>query len=144
MKKLMPVLFITLLLGADKKDATRKDQEQLQGTWRYVSFEANGEKMPADQLKRMTVTYEGDKWTVKDGDTVVVSGTQILDPSKNPAQMDSVIAEGEGKGTTMLGIYELKGDTMKVCFDPSGKERPNDFKPKDGQFGGVIERVKKK
>ena len=44
----------------------------------------------------------------------------------------------------MLGIYELKGETMRVCFDPAGKERPKHFKPKEGQFGGVIERVKKK
>jgi hypothetical protein len=34
--------------------------------------------------------------------------------SRAPGQIDSVITEGEGKGNTMLGIYELKGDT----FDP--------------------------
>jgi uncharacterized protein (TIGR03067 family) len=144
MKKLLPVVCVVLLLGADKNGDGNKDQEKLQGVWRYVSFESNGEKMPEEQLKRMSVIYDGDKWTVKEGDKVVVSGTQKLDPSKKPAQIDSVITEGEGKGTTMLGIYELKGDRMRVCFDPAGKERPKDFKPKGGQFGGVIERVKQK
>src|SRR5438309_1056850 len=106
MRKLLPVVCAVLLLGADNKDDGKKDREKLQGTWRYVSFESNGEKMPEEQLKRMSVTYAGDRWTVKEGDKVLVSGTQKLDPSKKPAQMDSVIAEGEGKGTTMLGIYE--------------------------------------
>jgi len=103
----------------------------------------NGEKMPKEQLERMSITYEGEKWTVKDGTKVIVAGTQNLDPSKNPHEIDSLVTEGEGKGTTMLGIYELKEDTFKVCFDPQGKERPKEITPKEGQFAGVIKRQKK-
>jgi uncharacterized protein (TIGR03067 family) len=145
MKKLVTVLAVVLLVAADKPkdDAGKKDLDKLQGTWSYVSFEINGQKMPADELKRMSITYEGNKWTVKQDDKVVVSGTQKLDPTKKPHQADSLIVEGEGKGTTMLGIYELKGDTMKACFDPSGKERPTSFTPKEGQLGGVLKRGKK-
>jgi hypothetical protein len=43
----------------------------------------------------------------------------------------------------MLGIYELKGDTFKVCFDPKGKERPSDFTGKAGRMTAVVEREKK-
>jgi uncharacterized protein (TIGR03067 family) len=140
MKRLV-VLVAGVLVGAAEPpgDAGKK----LHGTWQYVSIESNGEKMPADQLKKMTVTYAGDKWVVREGDKVIVAGTQKLDPTKEPHQIDSVITEGEGKGNTMLGIYELKGDTLRVCFDPQGKERPSDFTPKAGQFGGVVRRVKK-
>src|SRR3954471_19749577 len=101
----------------------------------------NGEKMPEDQLKKMSITYAGNQWTVKEGDKVLVAGTQKLDPSKKPHEIDSVITEG--KGNTMLGIYELEGDRMKVCFDPQGKERPKEFTPKAGQYAGVIQRMKK-
>ena len=44
----------------------------------------------------------------------------------------------------MLGIYEMKGDMVKVCFDPQGKERPTSFTAKEGQFSAVIQREKKK
>jgi uncharacterized protein (TIGR03067 family) len=143
MKKLCAVLTVVLLVAADKKDDAKKDEEKLQGTWTYVSFEMNGVTMPEEERKRMSITYRDDKWEIKDGDKVVLTGTQKLDPSKTPHEIDSTVTEGEGKGTTMLGIYELKGDTFKVCFDPTGKERPNSFKPKEGQFAGVIERKKK-
>jgi uncharacterized protein (TIGR03067 family) len=143
--RLLVVLAAGVLVGAAEPagDAGKKDSEKLQGTWQYVSFESNGEKMAADQLKKMTVTYTGDKWVVREGDKVVVAGTQKLDPTKEPHEIDSVVTEGEGKGNTMLGIYELKGDTFRVCFDPEGKDRPKDFTPKAGQFGGVVSRVKK-
>jgi hypothetical protein len=28
----------------------------------------------------------------------------------------------------MLGIYALDGDTLKVCYDPQGQDRPKEFK----------------
>ena len=145
MNKLVTALAVVLLVAADKPkdDAGKKELDKLQGTWSYVSFEMNGEKMPEDQIKRMSITYEGNKWTVKEGDKVVVSGTQKLDPSKKPHEVDSLIVEGDGKGTTILGIYEFNGDTMKACFDPAGKERPKSFTSKEGQFVGVIKRAKK-
>ena len=125
-------------------DDAKKDLAKLQGTWSYASFvDPNHDKMPAEQLKKMSITFAGDKWTIKEDDRVVVWGTQKLDPSRTPHEIDSLIMDGEGKGTTMLGIYEFHGDTFRVCFDPTGKERPTSFTPKIGQFAGVIERQKK-
>jgi uncharacterized protein (TIGR03067 family) len=145
MKKLLGVLAVGVLVGAAEpgEDAGKKELEKLQGTWRYVSFEMNGEKMPEEQLKKMSITYTGNKWVVREEDKVIVEGTHKLDATKEPHQIDSVITEGEGKGTTMLGIYEFKGDTVRSCFDPQGKVRPKSFTPEPGQFVGVIRREKK-
>ena len=133
-----------LLVAAQEKTNGKKDLDKLQGKWEYVSFESNGMKMPEDQIKRMSITFSGDKWTVRESDKVVVSGTQKLNPlARTPHEVDSLTTEGDGKGTTMLGIYELKGDTMRVCFDPQGKERSTSFTPKEGQFAGVIKRAKR-
>jgi uncharacterized protein (TIGR03067 family) len=145
MKTLWAATVLVLLVPADKAkdDAGKKELDKLQGTWKSVSFEMNGKKTPEDELKKRTVTYTGDKWEVKEDGKVVVAGTQKLDPTKDPHEIDSLVTEGEGKGTTMLGIYELKGDTFRVCFDPTGKERPKSFTPKEGQFAGVVERMKK-
>jgi uncharacterized protein (TIGR03067 family) len=58
--------------------------------------------------------------------------------------MDITGTEGPNKGKTMLAIYELEGDSMKVCYDMSGKERPTEFKTKPGtaQFLAKYKREK--
>jgi uncharacterized protein (TIGR03067 family) len=55
-----------------------------------------------------------------------------VEPAQTPKTVNATVTEGEGKGTTMLGIYELDGDTMKCCFDPEGKKRPTEFKTSEG------------
>jgi hypothetical protein len=44
----------------------------------------------------------------------------------------------------MLGIYELKGDTLKLCFDTNRNTRPKEFKttPKSGFLLAVYQRAK--
>jgi uncharacterized protein (TIGR03067 family) len=56
-----------------------------------------------------------------------------VDPSKKPAEMDWVRDAGPGAGQTMMAIYEwVDDDTYRICFDPSGKGRPREFKSEAG------------
>jgi uncharacterized protein (TIGR03067 family) len=132
------------LLGGDAGDAGAKALAKIQGTWRFVSQEMAGQPRPPEEVKKLTITFKGDKWTVREAGKVVQAGTHKLDPTTKPGHVDAVVTEGQDKGSTMLGIYQLKEDTMKVCFDPQGKERPTSFKPKEGQFAAVIQREHKK
>ena len=70
----------------------------------------------------------------------------FLDPSKTPKAVEATVTEGEGKGTIMLGIYAMEGDTMKACFDMQGKKRPTEFKTTAGanQFLVALKRSDKK
>jgi len=128
----------------DKSNAAKKDSDKLQGTWTFVSMERGGEKMPPGD-PAPTITFDGDKFAVKAGDTVLQAGTQTLDPSKKPKAVDAKVTEGEGKGTTMLGIYEIDGDMVKACFDTEGKKRPTEFKTAagDGHMLVVMKRAKR-
>jgi uncharacterized protein (TIGR03067 family) len=129
---------------ADEKTEVEKELKKFQGTWTFESVEGGGKKLPADQLKGMTVTFEGDKYSVKLGDQVVEVATQKLDPSKSPKTLDSKVTEGPNKGSTILGIYEITDDTLNVCFDPEGKKRPTEFKAITGSHTLVVhKRVKK-
>lgn len=130
---------------ADNKADLEKETKKFQGDWTFESSQTGGKEIPAGELKGIVVIFEGDKHTVKKGDEVLQVGTQKLDPSKSPKAMDVTITEGPSKGAIMLGIYEIDGDTLKVCFDPQGKKRPTEFKSPPGSenFVNVHKRVKK-
>jgi uncharacterized protein (TIGR03067 family) len=131
-------------LAHDKADLV-KELRKFQGAWTFESSEAGGKELPAGELNGLVLTFEGDKHTVKKGDEVIQAGTQKLDPSKSPKAIDVTITEGVNKGAVMLGIYEINGDTLKVCFDAAGKKRPTQFKSTPGSetFVNVHKRLKK-
>jgi uncharacterized protein (TIGR03067 family) len=131
------------LQGGDGKDADEDVLKKLQGTWKFVSQEMEGKAVPKEELANQTITFAGDKWTVRRDGKVIQAGTHKFDPDKKLPQVDAAVTEGEDKGSTMLGIYELKGNTLKVCFDPKGQERPTNFTNKAGRMTAVVERVKK-
>jgi uncharacterized protein (TIGR03067 family) len=130
---------------ADEKADVEKELKKFEGTWTVESVVAGGMEIPIDNFKGMTVIFEGDKYTVKIGDEVIQKATQKLDPSKSPKTMDGTVSEGPHKGTVILGIYEISGDTLKICFDPEGKKRPTEFKTAAGSQTtlAVYKRAKK-
>jgi uncharacterized protein (TIGR03067 family) len=129
---------------ADDKADVAKELKKFQGTWTFESVEAGGKEIPAAEFKGMTVTFEGDKYTVKKGDEVIQAATQKLDPSRSPKTLDATVTEGPNKGAVILAIYEISGDKLKVCFDEEGKKRPTEFKSASGSQTLVVhKRVKK-
>ena len=130
---------------ADDKADLEKEVRKFQGTWTIESSVTGGKEIPAGDLKGFVLIFEGDKHTLKKGDEVVQVGTQKIDPSKSPKTIDVTMHEGPNKGAVMLGIYEIDGDTLRVCFDPEGKKRPTKFKSASGSqtFVNVHKRVKK-
>jgi uncharacterized protein (TIGR03067 family) len=73
-------------------------------------------------------------------------GTFVLDPGKKPKTIDIKFTEGPEKGNTSLGIYELDGDTLKICLTITAKDRPTEFaaKAKSGHGFEVLKREKPK
>src|SRR5262249_36972716 len=130
---------------AGDKAGVGKELKKFDGVWTFESAEAGGKKAPADELKGLTVTFAGDKYTVKKGDEVIQVGVQKLAPAKSPKTIDVTVTDGPNKGAVMLGIYEIDGDTLTVCFDEEGKKRPTEFKSPagSGTFVNVHKRAKK-
>jgi uncharacterized protein (TIGR03067 family) len=130
-RSLVMALAVGLLLAAD--DA-KKDKEQLQGSWRPVSGEQGGK---IDQnAKEHLLIFDGDTFTIKRGDQLLLKGTFTLDPSQSPKAIDMKITEGHGdsdKGKEVHGIYALDKDTLKWCTaEPGSNERPKEFTTKEG------------
>jgi uncharacterized protein (TIGR03067 family) len=113
----------------DAKDAAKKELDGLQGEWTLVSATRDGKDMPQDMVKAVKCTIKGDKFTIaRDGKTVE-EGTLKLDATKKPKEIDMALSEGK---QTALGIYELSGDTYKLCYAPPEKDRPKEFGAKEG------------
>jgi len=133
-----------VLVAADDSDEAKKDIERFQGAWVFESVEIEGQPAPAGALKESKLTIDGKKFTMKEGDEIS-HGTFTIDASKKPKTIDGTFTDGPEKGKTILGIYELEGDTYKACFNVAGKdrkERPTKFESKKGS-GFVVEVLKR-
>lgn len=108
-----------------------KDGDAIQGTWRASAAELGGKPFPEEVRKSIKLTLKDGKYTVTVGKNPD-QGDVKLDPSAKPKTMDVTGTEGPNKGKTILAIYELDGDALKVCYDLSGKARPAAFKSAEG------------
>jgi uncharacterized protein (TIGR03067 family) len=63
---------------------------------------------------------------LKVGDETV-QGTIEINPTKKPKTIDVKPEIGTNKGKTLLGIYELDGDSLKICLALPDKDRPTAF-----------------
>lgn len=128
-KLLAAVAFALSLSSAAWSGDTKEDT--LQGTWLPSVAELGGRAFPEEVRKTIKLVIKDDKYTVTAGKEVE-HGTVKLMPSAKPKAMDITSTEGPNKGKTILAIYECKGDTLRVCYDLSGKNRPTEFKTEGG------------
>jgi uncharacterized protein (TIGR03067 family) len=141
--KLVATLAVVVCLAADApKEDSKKDMEKLQGEWILASLERDGEQLPEEQAKSRKRSIKGDKFTItRDGETLA-QGTFTLDASKKPKTLDAKL---EGNDEAVQAIYELDGDTFKMCYAQPGQPRPKEFagKADSGHTLAVWKRVKK-
>ncbi len=128
------VLFVAAILAtlatADdvKDEAIKKDRKRIEGTWRIVALEVNGNKAKEEDAKKLMVVNRSDgTWSLLSEGKEIGKGTSIIDPTKKPKCIDFTSSDGEGQRIEFLGIYELGEKTRKMCFAPSEKDRPTEF-----------------
>src|SRR5690349_19137852 len=102
------------------------DLELLQGVWVVSSLDMEGRSMPAGMLADARITVKEDRFT-STGMGAEYSGKIELDPLQSPRQIDMKFDAGPEAGNINRGIYELAGDTWKLCLATSGTVRPADF-----------------
>lgn len=109
--------------AADKPD----DAKALQCTWLPVKAELAGQPIPDTVLKSISLKLDNGKYEVFAGDKPD-RGTYTIDSTTKPKGMTVTGTEGPNNGKTFPAIYELKGDTLRICYDLSGAKRPTEFK----------------
>lgn len=114
--------------------AGSQDKAALQGKWRAVEATSNGEAPPPGLLEKLILVFSGE--------TVSIMGSSptrfTIATSFSPAHIDILNSRHQ------VGIYELRGDTLRLCVGVDG-DRPTTFnteKYTDRTYL-VLERVRK-
>jgi uncharacterized protein (TIGR03067 family) len=124
-------------VGAGGDDAVKKDLKALEGKWKVESFEdGQGKKQ---EFEGASLAFKEDNMEfTKDNETK--KGKVKLNPAGKPKEIDVM---AEGKDDAMLGVYQIDGETLKICItDEPGGARPNEFTAKDRWVLVVLKRVK--
>jgi uncharacterized protein (TIGR03067 family) len=133
MRKVVMAAALCLLVAADEpQEAAKKELAKMQGEWSMVSGERDGQEFGKDIVDGAKRMVKGDQVTITVNEQVFLKARITIDPTKKPRTIDYTPTEGDNKGQTMKGIYELTGDTAKFCTAQPGAERPTDFTAKEG------------
>jgi uncharacterized protein (TIGR03067 family) len=130
-------------IGAERLKAKQLELKRFEATWRFVSVEVEGRMVPVEVLKEDKLVLKGKQFTSTiQGNTT--QGVFKINPTAKPKSIDITFTDGPGKDNTQKGIYELEGDTQRICIAAPGKPRPSAFisKPASGHIIEVLEREK--
>jgi len=128
-----------------------KELEPLQGIWNIDTMEWGTNSLPKELMKGYKFVFDGNKLTWDAAIGMMRKGGKIsaledgafpcdfkIDSSKKPKQIDITQHLKQGDWT-VVGIYEIKGDALTVCYSANRKgRRPTEFSTMDGVNIGCI------
>jgi uncharacterized protein (TIGR03067 family) len=120
------VLGLALAIGAP---APKKSDEpapgKLEGEWVVETIEGPKADTPPGSI---TIRFAGGTISIKEAKrNRPEDAAYTADATKKPAAIDIRPDRGP-KAEVIQGIYEVKGDTLKLCFGRDGVDRPTEFK----------------
>jgi uncharacterized protein (TIGR03067 family) len=140
----LPALLVAAPVPKDKEK--QKDEDAIQGTWKIDKFDLGGGPgaPPQAELDKIQFVFGKDGMLKVAGGPggEEMTGSHKLDPAAKVKTIDMTVnppkGVNDGKPETMLGLYELEGDTLKLCItNGPNKNRPEEIKP-DGKAGVAV------
>ena len=107
----------------EKETPQAAEIRKLQGVWQVKKFLNKKGLVPAEEIKQMRLEFIG----------TTVIGPREGQTEKNPFTLDLTTSPKEMTTTlsadvTEICIYELKGDTLRICALSGGQQVPTEFK----------------
>src|SRR5262249_31776038 len=91
-----------------------------------------------ENIQNADMTIQGNRFRMGGGEENF-DGTFTLGADGTPKTIDaSFTVKDSGEKLTAHGIYELNGDTFRVCWREQGGERPREFGSKAGSGTRLI------
>jgi RNA polymerase sigma factor (sigma-70 family) len=121
--------------------ATVNDLKAIQGTWEFVSAADNGRVAPAAEMRDIQIVITDKEFSFQQLGKSIRQTVFILNASGNPKWIDLDYLSNR----PVPGIYELIGDTLRICYNEGGPQRPTAFaseaKPSPNDTLFVLKRV---
>ena len=127
---LMVLCLLAVSAGGD--DAAKSGS--LLGTWELTGLVDGGMTAPPEALRGAKAMFTKDTFTLISPDGVEKTLYNIkVDAAKTPKAIDITATAGTFKGEAVPAIYEIVGDTLRLCQPHRpGTPRPTRFEaPKD-------------
>ena len=130
-------LIVPVSLGtvSAQDDAVKKELAGLAGEWRLVKGEANGEAANDYIIENLKCAIKGDRITFGGVKTLTDKFSELtikIDGSTMPKCIDLKVQAGSLKDDVLEGVYECKGDELKLCLYVGKGNRPLEFKAEGG------------
>ena len=122
---------LTLLAMAEDDAAVSKGLREFQGVWTPVSMEMDGKFLSQERLRKVRLTIKGEKFTFETGEDSH-DGRYVIDPTKDPRELNIEITRGDEKGKIYLVIYKFEDGKMIQCMRVDNQRRPTSFTGKAG------------
>lgn len=103
----------------------------LEGDWRFVSLEVDGQAVPATMLGASRILIDGDRFRTESPEATY-DGEFLIDVEADPHTIDIHFVEGPEAGQQSLGIFRLDGETVTFCLGLTGAARPARFATSPG------------
>jgi hypothetical protein len=131
----LPALAVLFIVSGNNRVAGQDDD--LEAEWRLTSTHDEKQTYPGCDESRMIVR-PGGRVVFELAGKVTSRGDCFCPGSGKLHCINLHIAEGK----TLLGVYEVKGDELIICFAEVGQERPTATTPKGTQWVETWKRVK--
>jgi uncharacterized protein (TIGR03067 family) len=133
--------------GENENEDLARDRNQIQGAWSVISYDQDGKELPAEILKKMSVTINADtiairpkvvarrtltpkdgkvqaevKFTAEEGKT---DETRYrLDVAKKRKVIVLTQDAGRGESQKVRGLYALEEDLLTICLPLADRKLP--------------------
>jgi uncharacterized protein (TIGR03067 family) len=126
------ILFVGILLFAGCREPHPIGAD-LSGHWALIHAEIDGDVLPDEKISGVEVEVIDESFRIYQADEVTIAlGKFRMEEIFSPKHLDVWISGGDDAGMKRNGIFQLKGDTLDVCFSAPTAYRPTAFFTRKG------------